>query len=286
MAVNCCEFPCWKHHVKILGILAVLAVFLTAQLASAGELHKAARDGDLAALSTLIANGADLNETDGSGSTALAEAANRGHVEAVAALIEAGADPLISGKGPFGSLGTPLHLAAKRGHLDVIAALLDAGVDPNLPDAGVGPPLHLAVYYRKGEAADLLRSRGAKEIMAPPIGPLLAAADLSTGKKIAGACNVCQAMAKVPEDAPAIGPPLWDIVGRPVASVGGFKYSATLMKKDGSWGYEELNNFLANPRGYLPGTRMQAFDGIKEPERRAALLLYLRSLSDTPAPLP
>ena len=55
--------------------------------------------------------------------------------------------------------------------------------------------------------------------------------------------------------------------------------------KGGKWTFDELNKFLANPRGYIPGTAM-TFAGISKPEQRADVIDYLHTLSDNPVPLP
>jgi cytochrome c len=115
------------------------------------------------------------------------------------------------------------------------------------------------------------------------IGALLAQADVDAGAKDARKCAACHSFE---EGGPAkIGPPLWNVVGRDIASVDGFSYSDALQGKDGSWDYQHLDAFLAQPREYAPGTKM-AFAGIKKPEDRADVILYLRSLSNDPAPLP
>ena len=64
----------------------------------------------------------------------------------------------------------------------------------------------------------------------------------------------------------------------------GFSYSAALKAFGGKWTYEELNGFLKNPKKYIDGTKM-SFSGLKKPNDRADVILYLRSLSDNPAPL-
>ena len=65
----------------------------------------------------------------------------------------------------------------------------------------------------------------------------------------------------------------------------GFNYSETLKAAGGEWGYEELDNFLANPRVAMPGTRM-SFAGVRNARDRANLILFLRGLSDSPQALP
>ena len=54
---------------------------------------------------------------------------------------------------------------------------------------------------------------------------------------------------------------------------------------DKPWTYEALDQFIAAPQATVPGTKM-TFAGVKKPEERADIILYLRSLSDTPQPLP
>ena len=75
------------------------------------------------------------------------------------------------------------------------------------------------------------------------------------------------------------------MVGRDIASVEGFKYSEALTGKEGDWDYQKLDEYLAAPKKWAPGNKM-AFVGIKKPEDRANVILYLRSLSENPAPLP
>ena len=75
------------------------------------------------------------------------------------------------------------------------------------------------------------------------------------------------------------------MVGRPVASHEGVNYSAALKGKGGNWTFEEINSFITNPKGYVPGTTM-AFAGIAQAQERADVLSYLRTLSDSPQPLP
>ncbi|MCH8197963.1 MAG: cytochrome c family protein [Proteobacteria bacterium] len=115
------------------------------------------------------------------------------------------------------------------------------------------------------------------------IGPLLASASASTGKKTARKCTVCHSFKK--DGAKKIGPPLWNVVNAKRARAAGFRYSSGMTKAGGEWGYAELNDFIANPKKSIPGTRM-IFAGVKKASDRADIIAYLRSLSDNPAPLP
>jgi cytochrome c len=113
---------------------------------------------------------------------------------------------------------------------------------------------------------------------------MLASADVARGKTLAKACTACHNFDKGGKN--GVGPNQWDLVGRKKESVAGFKYSGKLAAQGGDvWTYAELNKFLTNPKAYAPGNKM-AYAGIKKPEDRAAVLAYLRSLSDAPKPVP
>ena len=118
------------------------------------------------------------------------------------------------------------------------------------------------------------------------IAVLLASADAAKGEKVAKKCVACHTFDN--GGAHKTGPNLWDIVNRNVANVDGFQYSASLatMGGDGKvWDYESLDLFLRKPKDFASGTKM-AFGGISKADDRAHLVAYLRSLSDSPAPLP
>ena len=69
------------------------------------------------------------------------------------------------------------------------------------------------------------------------------------------------------------------------ASEAGFNYSAAMKGKTGKWTYDDLNKFVANPKGFVPGTAM-GFAGIPKDSERADVIAYLNSVSDKPEPLP
>lgn len=118
---------------------------------------------------------------------------------------------------------------------------------------------------------------------AEPLPVRLASASLEKGTSAAKKCAACHSFEKGGPN--KVGPHLWGVVDRQRAHEGGFEYSAALKEKGGTWTYDELDHFLANPKGYVPGTKM-AFAGIQAPQERADVIVYLRSLADTPAPLP
>jgi cytochrome c len=116
-----------------------------------------------------------------------------------------------------------------------------------------------------------------------PIAALLASADAAAGESEARACAACHTFEE--GGANKIGPNLWSVVGRDIASVEGFSYSEALSSKEGAWDYESLNAFVENPKESAPGTKM-SFAGLPDAEERADVILYLRSLAAEPAPLP
>jgi len=65
----------------------------------------------------------------------------------------------------------------------------------------------------------------------------------------------------------------------------GYTYSAALKAKPGVWSYDELDKWLTKPATYAPGTKM-TFAGISNAKERAEIIVYLRTLSDKPEPLP
>jgi cytochrome c len=119
---------------------------------------------------------------------------------------------------------------------------------------------------------------------APPIVPLLAAADPAEGQKLVETnCAICHTFNQ--GGGPKIGPNLYGIVGAPRAHASGFDYTAGVKKLGGTWTYENLNEWLWDPRAVVPDTRM-AFAGLKNNKQRADVIAYLRSLSASPQPLP
>ena len=111
----------------------------------------------------------------------------------------------------------------------------------------------------------------------------LANADVGRGKTAALQCRACHTVNEGGK--PLIGPNLWGVVGRPKGSQDNFKYSPVMKEKDGNWTLEELDQFITDPKAFVPGTIMP-FAGIADAAQRADVLVFLNSLSKEPAPLP
>ncbi len=111
-------------------------------------------------------------------------------------------------------------------------------------------------------------------ILATLASPALADGDPVAGKVIFKKCQACHTV-----DGPnRVGPHLAGIVGRPVASVEGFKYSKamTAFAEGGrNWDAGLLAEYLEAPRTVVKGTTM-AFAGIKKPDELMNLIAYLQ----------
>jgi cytochrome c len=116
-----------------------------------------------------------------------------------------------------------------------------------------------------------------------PLPVLLAKADVDKGKADTKVCQSCHNFEK--GAGAKVGPPLYGVVGRAVASVPGFAYSDALKAKGGVWTYDDINKFITKPSAYASGTEM-TYPGESDPFRRADILDYLRTDSDAPVPLP
>ncbi|MBX6425523.1 MAG: c-type cytochrome [Variibacter sp.] len=116
-----------------------------------------------------------------------------------------------------------------------------------------------------------------------PIAVLLASADPKRGATAAKKCAACHTFGKGEPN--RVGPNLYGVVGRAKASTPGFSYSDALKSKGGTWTFEDLSAFIANPKAFAPGTKM-SYAGDRRGSDRADIIAFLNQNSDNPQPLP
>ena len=115
------------------------------------------------------------------------------------------------------------------------------------------------------------------------IAALLAMGDIAHGEKVFKKCAACHSIVKGGKN--AIGPALYNVVGRKIGAIDDYKYSKALVAYDKNWTFEELNGFLIKPAKWIKGTKM-AYAGLRKEKDRASVIKYLNENSDSPLPLP
>ena len=115
------------------------------------------------------------------------------------------------------------------------------------------------------------------------ISKLLALGSVDHGEKVFKKCSACHSIVKGGGN--NIGPALYNVVGRDIASISDYKYSKAMMNYEKKWTFEELNGYLRKPQKYIKGTKM-AFAGLRKEKDRASVILYLNNNSDSPLELP
>jgi cytochrome c2 len=109
--------------------------------------------------------------------------------------------------------------------------------------------------------------------------------EAKSGSEVAAKSEQPQPGAFEEGQGPKVGPDLYGVVGRKIASAPGFNYSAALKSKSGTWDFNALNAWLSKPTAYAPGTAM-TFAGLSNDKQRADVIAYLDTLSKNPVPLP
>ncbi len=116
-----------------------------------------------------------------------------------------------------------------------------------------------------------------------PIEFYLASADPTKGEQVFKKCAACHNADKGGPN--QVGPNLWSVVGAPIGEGRGFAWSDVLAKHGGTWGWDNLSEWLKSPKTFAPGTKM-TFAGLSKPQERADVIAYLNQHGDSPKPMP
>ena len=168
---------------------------------------------------------------------------------------------------PASAAGATLHEAAPataEGSAGEAATPVAAA-----PEAGGGAEPDAAA---SAEAAPLAPA-------GPDYAALFAAADIEEGKTLSVKCAMCHDFTDARQT--LVGPPLYEIFGRDIASLPGVNYSAgpgSLSNVAGEWNAEKLDRFLENPKKFAPATFM-ALPGMNKENERINMMAYIRSLT-------
>lgn len=113
---------------------------------------------------------------------------------------------------------------------------------------------------------------GTKEIS---FAEALASVTVEDGEKVFAKCAACHSIEQ--GGANGVGPNLYGVMGAAIGShAPGYAYSSAMASFGGQWGWDEMNEWLKNPRGYVDGTKM-GFAGLSSIEDRAAVALYMNA---------
>src|SRR4051812_49016213 len=112
---------------------------------------------------------------------------------------------------------------------------------------------------------------GAAALLVAGIAPARAEDDgEKTFKKYCAVCHTTEAGKN------KIGPSLSGVVGRKAGTINGFAYSEANKGSGLVWDEAKLDQYLNDPKQFMPGNKM-VFPGVKKAEERSAVIAYLKS---------
>jgi len=112
------------------------------------------------------------------------------------------------------------------------------------------------VYLSDGRIRDIVEMNDGTIVLKMDLGGLVfLRVDVSHKEQLVAVCRTCHTMMK--GEGAGLGPNLWRVIGRKVASQSDFAYSEGLRRIDADWSKESVSEFLLDPQDFAPGTAMQ-----------------------------
>lgn len=114
-----------------------------------------------------------------------------------------------------------------------------------------------------------------------PMGAM--AQDADAGQRVFNQCRACHTINQGGRS--GVGPNLFGILGRPAASIEGFRYSTPMRERAAAglvWSEENLLAYIADPKALVPGGSM-SYVGLRNEQQRADLMAYILRASTAPA---
>ncbi|KAG5466847.1 hypothetical protein LSCM1_01024 [Leishmania martiniquensis] len=127
------------------------------------SIYDACRRGNAERFIGYVEKGGCLNECDDQRLTLLHHAAFSGNNAFVKAILDRSGTQQVDIDAADGEGWTPLHYAADRGHADVAASLLDEGANVNARDSAKRTPMHLAALSGRVDVTAILLRNGASK---------------------------------------------------------------------------------------------------------------------------
>ncbi|MCO5091300.1 cytochrome c family protein [Bosea sp. (in: a-proteobacteria)] len=104
------------------------------------------------------------------------------------------------------------------------------------------------------------------------------AQDAAAGEKVFAQCRACHQIGETAKN--TVGPILNGVIGQKAGTREGYTYSAAMKDSGLVWNEATFAEYIQNPRGKVPGTKM-IYAGIKDEKRVADLLAYLKQFDAT-----
>lgn len=146
-------------HLLSLVVGALIACAAAAAPTDVEKLLKAAEAGDTVTIEKLLANKVDVDSRDKRGFTPLMYAAANDRTEAIAVLVQRGAD--VNARSDIGETAVICAIRYGRGKPETLKALINAGADINIVMKDGGTALSWANKKKRSEAVVLLTQAGA-----------------------------------------------------------------------------------------------------------------------------